>query len=348
MGGYHVLQQRVTPSGSAPVLLRLGASETWADQILERITRAMVLVGIAIAFFYPLAGYVLAGRATKPLAGIVKKTAELKPINLHERLPLRGTRDELDQLAQTINGFLDRIAGFLQQNREFTANVAHELRSPLTAFQVTLELALNADRSSEEYKELLLELLEKCSAMASMVNKLLLLAESDAELLCTRHEPVRLDQVVLKSLELFQILAESAQVEIKVGKLAPVVLQGDGQRLWQVVNNLLDNAIKFTPAGGVITLELQLHEKTQEGTLTVADTGIGVTPEDLPHLFERFYQGKKSHGPKKPGGGIGLGLSICQAIVSAHHGTITVASTPGKGTTFTITLPGCSPIPLQP
>jgi two-component system sensor histidine kinase BaeS len=226
--------------------------------------------------------------------------------------------------------------------RDFTANAAHELRSPLMALQSSLEIALNADRSVEQYKDVLAVLVEKCSQFRVLVNQLLLLAEGDAGRLHVASEPVRLDQIVSRSLEMFTVVAEAREVGLSIRRLDPVVIHGDGNRLWQVINNLIDNALKFTPPGGEVTLALTMDANRRCCRLEVADTGTGVAPHDLPHIFERFYQGEKARERDLPSRGLGLGLSICKAIVAAHGGSIEAASVFGKGTTFTIQLPDCA------
>ncbi|HEY7311538.1 MAG TPA: ATP-binding protein [Gemmataceae bacterium] len=346
---HRVLTQTLLRPGRPELTVRVGCSLERAHQELARFTSTLLAVGIVLLLIAPVGGYLLAGRATRPIARIISTTARLDPSHLDERLPLRGTHDELDRLSQTINRFLDRIAAYLRQSREFTANAAHELRSPLTALQSSLEITLNTDRSIEEYKEVLAVLLEECGQMRVLVNQLLLLAEEDAGRLQLHSQALRLDQIVANSLEMFQVVAESAGVELSVRRLEPAMLRGDGNRLWQVVNNLLDNAIKFTPAGGRIALDLRLDDARRQGVLEVSDTGTGIDPHDLPHIFDRFYQGDKARQRETISRGLGLGLSICQAVIAAHGGTIEVASAPGRGTTFTIRLPDCTrPGPSDP
>lgn len=335
-----VCRSIVQPSGQV-VTLRLGCWLGRAQGEMERFTKILLGVGIVLLLLAPLGGYLLADRATGPIARIIRITNRLHPAQLDERLPVRGNRDELDQLSQTINNLLDRIASYLQQSREFTANAAHELRSPLTALQSSLEIALNADRTTEEYKEVLAVLLEECGQMRILVNQLLLLAEGDAGRLRRHSQTLRLDQIAANSLEMFQVVAEAAEVELSPRRLEPVEIHGDGNQLWQVVNNLLDNAIKFTPAGGRVSLDLQFDAARHQCVLEVRDTGAGITPSDLLHVFDRFYQSDKARQRENPSRGLGLGLSICQAIVAAHGGTIEVASVLGQGAAFTVRLPNC-------
>jgi signal transduction histidine kinase len=234
---------------------------------------------------------------------------------------------------------LDRIAAHLQQNQEFTANAAHELRSPLAAIQNTLEVTLNADRSPDQYQMVLAELLEECGYLRVLVNQLLLLSESDVGRLVLAREPLGLDQLVLRSVEMFQGVAEASGVTLQADRLEAVQVRGDANRLRQVVNNLLDNAVKFTSAPGTIRVEVRQDAAANMALLRVVDTGAGIAPADLPHIFERFYRGDKARDRERHVRGTGLGLSICQSIIAGHGGTIEVASTLGAGTTFTVRLP---------
>jgi heavy metal sensor kinase len=342
VGDYRVLCRQVSLPGHDPRTVRVGCSLAQAHLQMGRFTRIVLGTALLLLLAAPMGGYLLAGRATRPIGHIIDTTARLDLTHLDERLPIRGTRDELDRLSQTINHFLDRIAAYVRQSREFTANAAHELRSPLTALQSSLEIALNADRTVEEYKEVLSVLLEECGQMRVLANQLLLLAEGDAGQLRIHMQSLRLDQIVANSVEMFQAVAEAAGVKLAVRRVEPVMIQGDGNQLWQVVNNLLDNAIKFVPARGRVSFACRLDEGRHQCVLDVADTGPGIAPHDLPHIFNRFYQGNKARDREIPSLGLGLGLSICQAVVAAHGGTIEVASTPGQGATFTVRLPGCS------
>jgi heavy metal sensor kinase len=336
-GGFRLVERKIDRGDSEPGLLRVGSSLQPLQDDVSKLTNMMLLVGAAILFVSPLGGYWLAGRSTQPLTWIMDTTARLHPANLEERLQLRGTRDELDRLSATINGFLDRIAAYLRQNREFTANAAHELRSPLAAVQNSLEVALNAERSTEEYKELIGETLEECGILRDLVNQLLLLAESDAGRFEIGAEAIRLDHVVAKSCEMFAGVAEAAELTLNI-RLEPVQVYGEAGRLRQVINNLVDNAIKFSARGGLINVELAIDSATRQAVLRVSDTGQGIAVEDVPHVFERFYRGDKSRQRKSKTGGTGLGLSICESIVEAHGGQIQVESVQGQGTSVTVYL----------
>jgi heavy metal sensor kinase len=348
VGEYGIVQFKLDGPRPPPWTVRVGASYALLNSDVAHVTRLMFIVGAAVLLITPLGGYWLAGRATRPLAHIIDTTGKLHPSSLEERLPLRGTGDELDRLSLTINGFLDRLALYLHQNREFTANAAHELRSPLAAIQSSIEVALNSDRTVDEYKDLLFDILDESSNLGVLVNQLLLLAESDAGRLPIGSEPIDLDQVVTRAVEMFRGVAESRNIELRLNCKRPISVPGDGGRLRQVVNNLLDNAIKYSEEGQRVQIELREGPQKGQALLKVRDFGSGIPPADLPHLFERFFRGDKARERSRTRRGTGLGLSICQSIVAAHGGQIKITSTVGKGTTVTVVLPTLSPnVPLD-
>ena len=337
VASYRLVQKSLDEPGVAAKFVRVGSSLRLADEDLALLTRTLIVVGVLITLLAPLGGYWLSGRAIKPLAKIIQQTSTMKPENLAERLPLRGSGDELDQLSVTINGLLDRIAAYLSQRRDYLANAAHELRSPLTAIRGLVEVALTSQRSTPEYINLLHEIMEESAGLSVLVNQLLLLAESDAGRLALHTQPIPLDQVVKKSMDMFEGVAESQGIRLQAPELAAVKVAGDESHLRQLINNLLDNAIKFTPSGGRVTVDLSRQDG--QARLRVADTGSGIPPDELPRIFERFYRGDKSRQHADGRRGTGLGLAICQAIVAGHHGTIRVDSDPGKGSIFTVDLP---------
>ena len=337
--GYRVYRNRFGGGGIPHFSIRIGASLAGIDKDVAVVTDLMTIAGAAVLVLAPLGGFWLAGRATHPLEGIIHTAARLRPSHMDERLPIRGTGDQLDQLSITINHFLDQIADYLDQNRAFVADAAHELRSPLAAIQSSADVALNVSRSPQEYQELLCEIVDECGRLGTLVNQLLLLAEHDSEEKRTVYDPVRLDQIVTTSLEMFRGVAEERSVELAADADSEIVVLGDAGRLRQVVNNLIDNGLKFTPQGGRLSVSLRQDAERAEAVLLVSDTGIGISSEDLPHVFERFYRGDKSRHRNAGVNGSGLGLSICQSIVTAHGGTIHVESAPGRGTTFEVRLP---------
>lgn len=341
---HRAVERRLERPGMPRYYVRVGAPMQFIDNDVDRLTRVLTPVGLGILLLAPLGGYFMSQRAVRPLQQIISTTARLRPSHLEERLVVRGVGDELDQLAVKINRFLDQIADHLRQQRDFLAHAAHELRSPLTAIQSSVEVTLEKQRPAEEYEELLYSIDEECHHLGTLVNQLLQLAESEATELPQLRQRVRLDDIARRAVEMFEPVADERGVQLRLGDLEPAVVLGDRQQLRQVVTNLVDNAIKFTPPGGTVTLKLLPDRARNQVQLTVADTGIGIPPEDIPRIFERFYQVDRAR--TRAGivaRGNGLGLSICRAIVTAHQGTIDVQSVLGRGSTFCVTLPAVMP-----
>lgn len=319
--------------------LRVGTSLDFIHQDVANVTRMFLPVLLGVIILSPLGGYILAGRATAPLQKIIATTRTLHPARLDERLVLRHTGDELDQLSAEINNFLDQIADHLRRHREFVANAAHELRSPLSALTTLVDVALSRERTAAEYQELLATVHDECQQLATLTSQLLLLAESDAGLLERHKQPVPLHEVVQSAADMFAGVAEVKEVPLACHCEPNLLVLGETTRLRQVVNNLLDNAIKFTPSGGKVEVSLRRDNAARQLVLSVQDTGIGIPPTELPYVFDRFYQVERSRHHESVVHGTGLGLSICRAIVTAYGGTVAISSQPGAGTTVTVRLP---------
>jgi heavy metal sensor kinase len=317
---------------------------------LARIDRLVMIAACGVLLAAPAIGYWLARRAARTIGQIIETAGRLRPSHLDERLPLQGTGDELDQLAQTVNGLLDRIAAYLQQRRDFLANAAHELRTPLAAIRSSVEVALGGNRSPQEYRDLLVDIIDQGTALEALVNQLLLLSESETEQFKSASETVQLDQLVSRAVEMFRGVAEAKGLELTADRISPVVVAGRRNPLRQVVNNLIDNAVKYTQEGGRIEVALERDDARHAARLTVTDNGPGIAPADLSRIFERFFRADRSRTREGGEHGNGLGLSICQAVLAAHGGEIACRSTPGAGAEFIATLPLTEqpPLPAAP
>lgn len=320
-----------------------GAKLEFISEDINRLTKMLLAAGAVVLIVAPLSGYWLAGRATKPLADIIQTTSRLHPDRLDERLRLRGTGDELDQLSSTINHSMDAIAEHINRQRDFVANAAHELRSPLAAIRTSVEVALDQDRTLEYYRELLGDLAEESERLSILTNRLLLLAEGDAGFMTPGEKSVSLDRLARQATEMFRGVAEHRGIALETRIDDGIYIHGDAAHLRQVVQNLIDNAIKFTPTGGHVVVETEV--KGQSAVLRVQDSGVGIPSEDLPHVFDRFFRSDRSRRAKEPTAGTGLGLSICESIVRAYKGRIDISSHVGQGTTVTVTFP--SPIDVE-
>ncbi len=342
--GYRLAQRRIDKAGIPAYIVRVGSSLNMVAEDVAKLTSLIIGAGVVILFLAPLGGFWLSGRATHPLARIITTADRLRPSHMDERLPIRGTGDELDKLSLTINRFLDLIGDYLERNREFVANAAHELRSPLAAIQSSVDVSLNSDRSVAEYQDLLVEIADECGQLGVLVKQLLLLAETDTARFEIERRPVDLARLVERSVEMFRGAAEERGIQLSAECWQDTAVQGDADRLRQVINNLIDNSLKFTPRGGRVNVELKVDAQTRQVYLRVSDTGAGIDPVDLPHIFERFYRGDKSRARERTAHGNGLGLSICKSIVEAHSGLVQAQSQPGQGTTITVYLPAASPL----
>ena len=338
IGEYRMAQAHFMETGGAPLVVRVGTSTEFINQDVAQVTRIAAPVGLALLLLAPVGGFLLSGRATRPLRKIIAATQRLRPSRMKDRLPIRDTGDELDQLSEKVNEFLDRIAEYLAHHRDFVANAAHELRSPLTAIQSSVEIALGRERSAEEYAELLESIHEECAELTTLVNQLILLAESEAGYLEPAPQPVALERIVEQSLEMFDGVAEEKGIHVERRIESGVLVDGDPGQLRQVVNNLVDNAIRFTPPNGRVSVTLR-HDHKGRARLTVEDTGSGIPFESLERIFERFYQVDPSRQRANGARGGGLGLSICRSIVTAHRGRIWAESEPNRGSKLCVWLP---------
>lgn len=340
VGGYRFARRRITDPGDGPFHVRIGMATAFLDDDIDALTRLLVPVALGLSVLTPLVGYWLAVRATKPVAEILRTAEQLKPTRLGDRLEVSGTQDELDRLSVTINRLLDEVAGHVERQQQFVADAAHELRGPLTAMRSSLEVALSQDRSVDAYRETLAEVLEQSRHLSRLTNDLLLLAETGDDTRGPPRETVDLTAITRQAVAMFGGVAEERAVGLIFAPGSTAVrVPGDSSQLRQVLGNLLDNAIRFTPDGGRVSVSLDAQADRHEAILTVADTGCGIDTEHLGRVFDRFYKtdASRTHGETARGGG--LGLSICKSIVERHGGTIRVTSSPGRGTTFTVRLP---------
>lgn len=332
-----VLQQSVVMPDGDLLGTRVGMSLLTVNRDVARITQLSLIVAVVLLIAAPLGGYWLAGRATRPLSDIIVTARDLRPHDLTQRLPLRNTGDELDLLSQTINELLDRIGGYLSRHEDFVANAAHELRSPVTALQTSIEVALSTERSAEEYRELLYSVLADCQDLASLINQLLLLSE--ASRISAHGEISDLADAAHRSVDMFHGVAEEREVKIITHLEEACLVEARASHLRQLATNLIDNALKFTPAGGTVWVEVTADTQQRLTTLRVTDTGCGIPQQALARIFERFYQVDVSHDRSGQRRGTGLGLSICESIVQAYGGKIEILTPETGGTCVQIQLP---------
>lgn len=281
-----------------------------------------------------MGGFALVQRALAPVDEITRTAERISLQNLNSRLPVKPTGDELERLSLALNNMIDRIDASFEHTRRFLADASHELRTPLTIIHAELDALLENSGTADARARSANSALEETERLQKIVNALFALSHFDAGEVLLEMIPMDLCELVTNTAEQFRVLAEDKQIEIQCSCPGPVIVRGDRARLKQVLVNLLDNAIKYTPAGRI---ELRVKSTSAVALLEVSDTGIGIPKDSLPHIFERFYRVDKARSREM--GGAGLGLSIVKAICTAHGGDIHVQSVPGGGAKFVVELP---------
>ncbi len=313
----------------------LRTAELSAEQLLSTIALILPL-GLVTAL---LMGSWIARRALAPVDRIITEVREITDgRSLHRRLAEPMVKDELGRLTETLNQMMTRLERSFAALRRFTADASHELKTPLTVLRAGVERAITMPSLPSEALAALEETLQEINRMTELVEALLMLARADEGTAPLHRETVDLRAIVEETGEPRELLAAEAGVNMEVATPAdPVIVPVDASRIRQLILNLLTNAVKYTPAGG--SVRLQLGPSNGRVTLTVADSGVGIAPGDLPHIFDRFWRADSARTRTGERSGTGLGLAICKWIAEAHGGTIDVQSRPGRGTTFTVTLP---------
>ncbi len=334
-GEWGVLSAPVTVNGQPVAILQIARSQ---QDVAVALHKLALLMDVAIPAMLLLAiggGLFLASRALDPIDRMTRTVGGIGADDLSQRVRYRGSRDEVGRLAATFDGMLERIESAFGRQRRFTADASHELRTPLAVLTSQIDVALERRRTPEEYEELLKSLRDDASRMSQLVSQMLTLARADAGQETMDREALDLRELAEHVVSAMGPLAEQRKVRLALTPGAAVPVSGDQTRLSQLVVNLVDNGLRYTPAGGMVTVSAS----TEDGwaVLKVGDTGVGIAPEHLPHLFERFHRVDKARARAE--GGTGLGLSICKWIAEAHGGSIGVESEPGRGSTFSVKLP---------
>lgn len=299
-----------------------------ADAVsLAAVGACVLLVGLALAWW-------IATRVTRPLAEVSRTAKQISSGDLSQRINLAETQDELGEVAKVLNETFARLQDAFARQEQFTANASHELRTPVSLILTHAQGALLHEQSPAEYREALADCAQAAQRMKTLIESLLDLARFDAGAAPMQREPCDLAHLTRDCTTHLRPLADAKRLRLELD-LQPAPCHADSARLTQVITNLLTNAIHFTPADGAITLRTDYDDRSAR--FTIRDTGPGIAPDQLPHLFERFRRADASR--TRATGGTGLGLAICKAIVEAHGGNIAVESEIGSGSTFTVLLP---------
>jgi heavy metal sensor kinase len=330
------LVSRTIDGPDGPLRIQAAIALAPNESAMRRLLLVLALSGPLALAGALSGGYVLARNALAPVDRMSSAAAEITATRLDRRLEGPATDDELGRLARTFNDMISRLQRSFEEVRRFTADAAHELRTPLSVMRTEAEVALRAPRSPERDAQVLEDLLEEIDRLTRLVTKLLFLCREDAGLETGVRQRVRLDDLVRDVADHMQAVAREKGIALEVAELAACSVLGDVDRLRQLLFNLLDNAIKFTPGGGSVRVGVDRGGDGQ-ARIAISDNGIGIGTEHLPRVFDRFYRVDPSRS--RDAGGAGLGLAICRSIAEAHQGSLTVTSTPARGSTFRLSLP---------
>ena len=344
-GTYRVLITPILNQNARIAILIVGRQKEFPVSLLA-IWLFHGVMGVLVA---AIGGYWLAGKALRPVKMITHTANEINATDLRRRLNLKR-KDEFGQLATTFDQMLDRLDAAFKRQTQFTADASHELRTPLTIIDLEINRALTQAQTCDEYRQVLEVIQSENEQMATIVNRLLLLARADTGQITLHRQEVDLSDIALASVERLLPLARESGITLSTGELPELLINGDPHYLGMMMMNLVENAVKYTRGiGRHIHVELQ-EEANQWGIIDIRDDGPGIAEEHLPYLFDRFYRVDKarSHHKQKAScdtvcdevtGGTGLGLSIVQWIVQAHGGKVLVESKMGEGSNFKVQLP---------
>jgi heavy metal sensor kinase len=313
--------------------LAIGRALDYNDKVISNFTWEYFAWVPLVIVLSGVLGWFLAGRALDPVNSVADAAQRITHSNLDVQIESRNTGDELDRLIEAFNHMMSRLNHSFEQIRQFSTDVSHELRTPLTVVRGQLEVALFTAETVEQYRDAMADALEGVERLSNIVRALLMLSQAESGQLVLQKNEIDLSDLVRDLVDQHQIPAEAEGVRLTADLPDGCTLHADRIQIERLVSNLLGNAIKYTPAGGQV--KVSLVPRFDHVKLIVEDTGVGISPSHLPHIFDRFYR-VPSADPEK---GLGLGLSFVAWIAKAHGGAVTVESTLKEGTRFTVMLP---------
>ncbi|MBE9528548.1 MAG: HAMP domain-containing histidine kinase [Proteobacteria bacterium] len=319
-------------------IVQVGTSLEFMEEIFNSLIYIFT-IGIGVAVLVAAAvGTFLARKALHPVAELTSAARRIEAESLNERIDIATPNDEIGMLSTTINEMIERLEKSFSQIKQFTADASHELKTPLTIMKGEVEIALRAKDDPEYLRETLESSLEEIDRMSDIVNNLLDLTKIEAERKATPTVPVRVDKVLTERFDAIKRVAAEKGVELVMeSNSAALTVSGESVRIGQLLSNLIDNAVKYTPGGGKVSVSSASEDSC--AVIRVKDTGVGIDKEDMPFIFDRFFRVDKARTGGV--GGAGLGLSICSEIAESLKGEITLDSAIGVGSTFTLRLPLC-------
>jgi two-component system OmpR family sensor kinase len=328
-----VFTKPVVEADAVTYIVQVASPLTALENVLGDLRHLLTVMLPLLILFTGLIGMILAKLSLRPVDRMIKAVQQITAQSLRQRIPEPDTRDEIQRLAVTFNDMLARLDRSFASQRHFLQDASHELKTPLTILEGEMSVALKRQRSPEEYEGVLRSCLEEIERLTRIVHNLLTLARLDDREIALQRQSVDLAALACSVLEDMQVLADQKAVSLACKAAEALSVVADEQFMRQVLINIISNAVKYTPEGGAVSVDV-LPGKGSVAVI-VRDTGIGIKAEDIPFIFDRFYRVEAS----RSSAGFGLGLSIAKSIVEAHGGTISLQSVPGQGSTFTITLP---------
>jgi two-component system heavy metal sensor histidine kinase CusS len=321
-------------SSEPPQFMQVAMDREHDEYLLARYRhRLWFVLGVSLVLCF-LVGYLVARGGIRPIESISKTAARIRATTLHERIEAQGLPAELRGLTETFNGMLDRLEQSFRHVSQFSDDVAHELRTPISNLRGEIEVALSKARSEGEYREILESCLEECTRISRLIQTLLFLARSDtADAL--QHEKVDVGQELANVGAFYEVAAAEAGIRLDVCNNSAACAELDRTLFQQAIGNLVSNAIAHTPTGGSVNLTAE--SSREHLTVTVSDTGCGIAPEHLPHIFERFYRVDRARAGSPQN--VGLGLAVVKSIVTGHGGRVEIDSEVGRGTRVRLILP---------
>ena len=320
--------------GSQSAALAVGRPVADAEQALDGLVRTLIIAVPLTLLVAGAGGMFLADRALKPVGQIANTARRIQETDLSRRITV-STRDELGRLGSTLNDMIERLEKAFKRQREFTGDASHELRTPLSLIQAEATLALQRARSPEEYQKSLESIAEEAEHMSRIIEQLLFLARADSGSERIAFDEINVADLLREVGADMEALSRDKGVALAMRLDVPAVVRGNEGLLRRLFLNLVDNAVRYTPEGGKVSIASDTAG--DEALVSVSDTGIGIPPEHLPHIFERFYRVDKARS--RSDGGSGLGLAICKQVVDLHGGRIEVDSKEGQGSTFKVFVP---------
>lgn len=333
----------VLTDGSLSRIVQVSSS---LEEISETLRHVLLVLCISIPlaiFLFGYGGWFLAGLALKPVDLITRSARKITAENLGQRLVVVNPQDELGQLAETFNDTLARLENSFKRTRRFSVDVSHELRTPLTILRGETELGLKLAKEPDEFRELLQSNLDEIKQMSKIIEDLLFLSKAEEGGLYLDLEDVELYEFIQELVRQFTPVTLELGVALTFEGISPVFVSGDRARLRLIYHNLLDNAVKYNKSGG--TVRIVLSCEGGQAKVAIADSGVGIPEEDLPHIFDRFYRVDKDRN--RTSGGSGLGLSLAKSFTAAHGGRIIVTSALGQGSEFSVYLPLAKQSPVS-